>query len=206
MRQTRQGLFISIDGPNGVGKSTFVDILSKRIQCKDNLFLTKEPTKTDFGYYVKKNEGHLSGLPYAFLISADRCYQIENEVIPHLENGQIVISDRYIESSIVCQGYDGVALDRIWDLNKYFPIPDISILLMADEEIIERRLSQREILSAFERKMSRHEEVQRYYQAKDFLEKKGFRYHICKNNNMRDLEQSMEDIINHIDCLQKRTI
>ena len=174
MPKAMEGIFISIDGPNGAGKSTFIDALSKRIYYPRIPFLTKEPTQTEFGSYVKHNEGNLSGLPYAYLICADRCYQIENEIIPHLRAGQIVISDRYIESSIVCQGFDGVPLEQIWDLNRNFPIPHLSILLIADEAVIERRLSQRKFLSDFEKRMSRQEEVQRYIEAKEFLERKGF--------------------------------
>ena len=201
MTKRTQGLFISIDGPNGAGKSTFIRELSKCFSLRSALFFTREPSDTPFGHYVKCNEGRLSGLPYAYLICADRCHQVENEIVPHLNAGETVISDRYIESSLVCQNFDGVPIDKIWDLNKDFPVPQLSIMLLADESVLRYRLSQRDKLSDFELRMTRVEELQRYIAAKEFLMQKGLRYVVCYNNTLKDLERNIADIAKEIERL-----
>lgn len=96
---------------------------------------------------MKKNEGGLYGEAYAYLIAADRSYHLNNYVEPALDRGEIVISDRYIESSLVLQVYDGVMTEDVWRLNCSFRIPDLSIILLGDESTISGRLCQRDILT-----------------------------------------------------------
>lgn len=144
--------FITVEGPNGVGKSTFIERLEKRLSSKHMIYLTREPSNSNFGKYVKKNEEMLEGQAYAYLIAADRCYHLKNYVEPALEEGKIVISDRYIESSLVLQGYDGVKTEDIWRLNCKFRIPDLSVILLGSEEIINHRLLERNELTRFEKK------------------------------------------------------
>lgn len=192
------GIFVSVDGPSGAGKSSFIKILSERLSASLPIFLTKEPSETEFGSFVKKNEQNMSGLEYAQLIWADRCFHVSNYILPHLDLGKVVISDRYIESSIVLQGFDGVTIERIWDLNKDFIIPNLSIILLAEPDTLESRLSERNSLSAFELKMTREQELEGYKGAVDFLSAKGFRYVVYQNNTLDDLYKNIDDIYNKI--------
>lgn len=190
-----KGIFISVDGPNAVGKGTYIDALYHALASKHTTYVTKEPTATKLGRFAKTNEGGLSGLPYAFLIAADRCLHIETEILPRLENGEIIISDRYVESSFVLQKFDGVSYEAIWALNSKFIIPNLSILLLADQNIISQRLSQRTELSAFEKRMTRQDELVYYSDAKEFLIAKGYNYLVQQNNTTSDLETNVHEAI-----------
>lgn len=73
--------------------------------------ITKEPTFGPIGTLIREND--FKDYIFGDLIAIDRLYHIENETIPVLEQGDIVISDRYVASSYVCQQLDGVSLDFI---------------------------------------------------------------------------------------------
>lgn len=193
-----KGIFISVEGPNGTGKSTFIKELSTKLSKCFPVAVTREPTETPFGEFVKRNEGALKGMEYARLIWADRYYHVQQFILPALDEKKIVISDRYIESSIVLQGFDGVPVDQVWMLNKDFIIPDISIILLADNNLLADRLQQRDTLSDFEKKMTRHQETEGYRTAVDFLAGKGFRHLIFQNDTKEDLKKSIVDVIDVI--------
>ena len=186
--------FITVEGPNGVGKSTFIRKLAEVLSTSYKIYVTREPSDTEFGTYVKKNEGGLQGEAYAYLIAADRSYHLNNYVKPALSRGEIVISDRYIESSLVLQAYDGVLLEDIWRLNCCFTIPDLSIVLLGDEKTISNRLSERSILTHFEKKMTREDEIKGYLNAANFLKAKGFNIILLKNNTKEDMISNINKV------------
>lgn len=124
---------------------------------------------------MKRNEGTLKGIAYARLIWADRYYHIQQLVLPALSEGKVVISDRYIESSIVLQGFDGVSADQVWELNKDVVIPDVSIILLADDNLLAERLQQRDALSDLKKNDSASRN-RRIPGGGRFLEDKGFRH------------------------------
>lgn len=189
--------FISVEGPNGVGKSTFIKTLASKLSGLSGS-RDPEPSETPFGKFVKRNEGTLKGIAYARLIWADRYYHIQQLVLPALSEGKVVISDRYIESSIVLQGFDGVSADQVWELNKDVVIPDVSIILLADDNLLAERLQQRDALSDFEKRMTPRQEIEGYRAAVDFLEDKGFRHLFFQNNTEDDLEKSIGNVFDLI--------
>lgn len=197
------GVFITVEGPNGVGKSSFIETLSQKLSKAFPLFFTREPSPTEFGDFVKTHEHNLSGMSYAQLICSDRYFHVEKFVLPKLKSGAVVISDRYIESSFVFQGFDGIPVEEIWQMNKGFLIPDISIVLLADPEFLEKRLSQRAELSRFEKKMTREQEVYAYRNAVDYLSNKGFQFLIYENNTLEDLEKNSCEVCDKICSLMR---
>lgn len=186
--------FITVEGPNGVGKSTFIKKLEEALSTSYKVYTTKEPSDTEFGNYVKKNEGGLQGEAYAYLVAADRSYHLNNYVEPALDRGEIVISDRYIESSLVLQVYDGVMTEDVWRLNCCFRIPDLSIILLGNERTIAERLSKRENLTHFEKKMTRDDELTGYMKAADFLKDKGFHIILFNNNTEADMINNINKV------------
>jgi len=194
----KKGIFISVDGPNGAGKSTFIKKLLERLSVSFPVTLTREPTETPFGEFVKRNEGSLKGIEYARLIWADRYYHIQQFVLPFLAERKVVITDRYIESSIVLQNFDGVPVNQIWELNKDFIIPDISIILLANDDLLVERLHQRNALSNFEKRMTRRQEVDGYRAAVAFLADKGFRHLLYQNDTEDDLGKNINDVFDVI--------
>lgn len=197
------GIFITVEGPNGVGKSTFIKGLEEMLSSQYMVFLTREPSISNFGNYVRKNEEMLEGEAYAYLIAADRCYHLKNFIVPELNKGKIVISDRYIESSLVLQEYDGVKIDDIWRLNCNFIVPDLSIILLATEEILKCRLLERNELTRFEKKMTRRDEIERYIKAAKFLKVKGFNVVTFYNDTELELSNSLNDVKEFINNLER---
>lgn len=197
------GLFITIDGPNGVGKSTLIDKLVLKLKESYAVYTTKEPSDSELGNRVRKNEDDIRGLDYAKLISEDRKWHITNEITPQKAKSDIVVSDRYIASSLALQAFDGVALDEIWNLNKDFIFPDINVILLADEDVIETRLGQRENLTFFEKRMSRHQELSFYQNADTFLKQKGVNSILLYNNSEDDLDNIIAKLKIIIDELYK---
>ncbi len=194
----KKGILVTVDGPNGVGKSSFIDALSVKLSSLFPVYLTREPSPTQFGEFVKQYEHHLSGMSYAQLIWSDRYFHIENFVLPELREGKVVISDRYIESSFVLQGFDNVPIEIVWDLNKDFIIPDISIVLLADPVLLEERLSKRKTLSSFEKRMTRTQEVNAYRETVNFLSEKGFQFLVYESNTAEDFERNVNEVYDRI--------
>ncbi|SJL21026.1 Thymidylate kinase [Porphyromonas gingivalis] len=162
------------------------------------IILTREPSDTGFGQYVKANEGAYSGEHYGMLIASDRRYHIDTIIKPNLDNGKVVICDRYIASSLVLQRFDGVSTRKIWEMNKNILVPDVYVILLADEKELERRLKKRQVFSMFEKKMSRAQEIKYFTEAIRYLKDKGFNV-IQLNNNDGELNDNVLRISKLID-------
>lgn len=187
----KEGLFITIEGPNGSGKSTIINMVAdKLVQYGHNVLKTKEPTLSSLGDFVRSAEESYKGLTFAFLVVADRQFHVEYEVIPAVKKGQIVFSDRYIESSLVLQRLDGLKVKSIWSLNKSFPTPDLSIILTASIRTLEQRLAGRNKYSRFEKTKSRKEELSLYLEAAELLRKQGFNIWIVENNTTSPVQNT----------------
>lgn len=192
-------MFITFDGPNGSGKSTIVSgVATRLIQLGFKVYQTKEPTLTPLGQYIKNSEDHYKGKTYACLVAADRYYHIDNEILPALSDGNIVLSDRYIESSLVLQRLDGVEIDFIWDINSKVIIPDLSVCVVALPETLDKRLAQRNQYSRFEIEKSRVEEFKYYHEAMNFISQRGFNVLSLNNDDFNSLSNNIEIIVNNI--------
>lgn len=87
----------------------------------------------------------------ACLCAADRHHQLDTEIKPALREGRIVICDRYVASSLVLQGLDGLPSQIVWQLNRGVYRPDLSLVLTGDPTVINARLRTRGGHSRFER-------------------------------------------------------
>ena len=129
-----KGAFIVFEGIDGSGKSTHIKILAGKLREKGyTVVVTAEPSRDDIGKlirrYSKRNEGRLPAESEALLFSADRKMHLMNLVLPAVKRGQIVISDRYLHSTLAYQGALGLDLDWIMELNRFTVKPDLTILL-----------------------------------------------------------------------------
>lgn len=186
-----EGILISFDGPNGSGKSTIIKQLSnKLIKDKIKVKLTKEPTNTELGYFVRNKSEVIKGNALACLATADRYEHLKNEIIPALQEGQVVLCDRYVLSSFIFQGMDGVDYDFINNLNSRIITPDIQIVLYASVDEIQNRLKERRNFTRFEKNNQTDLEIQ--------CLQKGIKY--LKNHNVNIYEFNTEDdIINNVE-------
>ena len=96
-----------------------------------------------------------------------------------------------------------MSYEKIWELNSLFQFPDLSIILVAKPNILADRLSKRDMLSAFEKQMTRQEEIDGYKKAAQFLESKGIPHIIYSNNTMDDFENNIEDAFIRIRALAR---
>jgi dTMP kinase len=76
----------------------------------------------------------------ACLCAADRHHQLEVEIKPALRQGKVVVCDRYVASSLVLQGLDGLSSDTVWQLNHGVYCPDLTVILNADPQVLDSRL------------------------------------------------------------------
>lgn len=146
------GMFIAVDGPNGAGKSTIIECVGKVLGQKNlKVHITKEPTYTSLGDFTRREAECLQQDSLACLVAADRYNHLSSCIIPHLKKGYIVITDRYVLSSLALQRMDNVSVDFILNINSNILLPDIQIIVEAKSDIIQQRLNQRNQLTRFER-------------------------------------------------------
>lgn len=164
-----KGKFIAIEGINSSGKSSVIKELQKRLNSPRFIF-TKEPSDSILGNFIRENSHIYSKESLACLIAADRIHHIENLIRPNILKKRIVISDRYIHSSLVYQRMDGVDLDYIMAVNGDHQIPDLTIYLSIDKEIVKHRRNKQEVnLDRFETLNKLDIEVQYYNDAIKYL-------------------------------------
>jgi dTMP kinase len=140
----KKGAFICIEGLDGCGKTTQAKLLVKRLQKSHNAFYTAEPSRGQIGAFIRKSclygEKRLSSAVEALLFAADRLEHVENEVLPALRQGRLVVSDRYVYSSLAYQGAAGLSLEWIEKINEHSLRPDFAIFIDVDPKIVMQRL------------------------------------------------------------------
>lgn len=164
------GLFISFEGGEGCGKSTQARALYRQLRRRKlPVLLAKEPGGTPLGRAVRrllKSDGlRISALAEAFLFIAARAELVQEVIRPALEQGMIVLCDRFADSTLAYQGY-GRGLDLTWlsglnDLATGGLKPDLVILLDLE---VGRGLGRKKGHDRFEREpLSFHERIRRGY-------------------------------------------
>jgi len=150
----KKSFFIVLDGIDGSGTTTHSSMLVSYLEMLGlKIYLTQEPSKNEIGLLVRqylKNK-EIPASTDALLFAADRDFHYKKEIKPKLDQGFIVVSDRYIESSIIYQSVqsDEISIEWIKQINKFAHVPDLTIILDIDPKISLARKSQ-EILEKFE--------------------------------------------------------
>ncbi|MFE7503888.1 dTMP kinase [Promicromonospora sp. NPDC057488] len=141
---TSPGIFIAVDGPSGVGKSTLTRALTIRLaEDGHKVHRTAEPSEGPIGALARAMTNTADGLTLACLYTADRHHHLAHEIEPRLAAGSIVITDRYVSSGLVMQRLDGVDAVYLRTLNEPARAPDLLLALTADDAVIRRRLTRR---------------------------------------------------------------
>lgn len=172
-------LFIVVEGPNGSGKSTVSRLLAQRLgdDAGTGVHLTYEPSDTPLGRLLRSSETVLHGRALALACAADRYAHLDNEVIPKLDANNHVVSDRYVQSSLVLQRIDGLSLDEIWRYNEYVLTPTVSFYLEEQPAVIRQRLEARGTRSRLEAMSSPELELSFYDDAYQFLRRSDWQQH-----------------------------
>ena len=201
--KSKKGLFISFEGGEGVGKSTQIELLKTSLTKKNiNVLSTREPGGTKEGELIRKFlvSGEISSwdsYSESLLFNALRREHINKIINPSLFKGDIVLCDRFIDSTIVYQGVGGrINQTLLLSLHKNFCYdlyPDITFFLSLDPKVgIERTLSRNnKTENRFENMgLSYHQKIQDGFKA------------LSDKNNKRffeiNAELSIEKISNQI--------
>ncbi|WP_241973127.1 dTMP kinase [Cryobacterium sp. TMT2-14] len=143
------GLFITLEGGDGCGKTTQSELLTDWLRQSGRTVLrTREPGGTDVGGAIREivlhHRGEIAPRAEALLYAADRAQHIATAVRPALARGEVVIQDRYLDSSVAYQGA-GRVLDAapVRDLSLWAAeglLPALTVLLDLDETVARGRL------------------------------------------------------------------
>lgn len=142
-------MFITFEGPDGSGKSTQIRLLADQLrQAGRAVLLTREIGGTPLGEQIRTLVQHqdqvaIDPLAEMLLIAAARAQHVEQVIRPHLRQSTLVLSDRYVDSSLVYQGYAlGIGWEKVCQVNEAAISglwPDLTILLMLEPEEAYRR-------------------------------------------------------------------
>ena len=162
--------FLVLEGLDGAGTTTQARMLQERLEktFPHGSLLTCEPTESFIGRAVRailKEEHSVAPGTLAKLFSVDRHNHLYHEIdgiVPALESGLKVITDRYLFSSLAYQSIDR-PFDEVWELNRYFPLPEHLIFLDISPEEGSRRLDGRGIDRELYEKTGLQEEIRENY-------------------------------------------
>ncbi|MEJ5328144.1 MAG: dTMP kinase [Candidatus Bathyarchaeia archaeon] len=141
---TKRGAFICLEGLDGSGKTTQAKMLAEKLKGGYNAVYTAEPSRGKIGTFIRKHclygEKRLPSAVEALLFAADRMEHVATEILPAVEQGRLVISDRYLYSSIAYQGAAGLSIEWIETINEYALKPDLAVFIDVDPKTAMKRL------------------------------------------------------------------
>lgn len=164
------GLFITMEGTDGAGKTTQIKLLEEYLIHKGyKVVCTREPGGTPISEKIReiiidKNNTEMTDMTEALLYAAARAQHVDEVILPALKEGGIVISDRFVDSSVVYQGFARSIGERlIKNINKYAVgdlEPDITFFLkLKPEDGLARKRNQAELDRLEAEKFSFHQRV-----------------------------------------------
>ncbi|MCA0758302.1 dTMP kinase [Paenibacillus sp. N4] len=204
----KQGIFITIEGGEGAGKSTLIERLSNMmLERGKSVLTTREPGGIPIAEQIRSvilDKAHVTmdARTEALLYAAARRQHLVEKVVPALQQGQFVICDRFVDSSLAYQGHArGLGMDAVWEINRFAIqelMPDLTIYMDVTPETGLSRISQaaeREVNRLDLEQMSFHEKVREGYHL--LLEK--FPERIVLINAELGPEQVYHDVLNVIE-------
>ena len=170
----KNGYFITFEGGDGAGKSTQIKMLREHLEAKGfDVILTREPGGTDIGEKIRgiildPENKEMDPVTEAMLYAASRAQHVAQVIKPAIEEGKIVICDRFIDSSIAYQGFgrglgDSVSIINSYAVGEY--MPDKTVLLKLKPQIGSKRISGREKDRIEQEAVSFHQTVFDGYEA-----------------------------------------
>ncbi len=184
---TKKGLFITFEGIDGCGKSSQIELAAKYLQSKGIDYIkTRDPGGTSLGKKIREillnYDGDIADMCELFLYLADRAQHIEEKILPALNEGKIVLCDRYVDSTVAYQGYArGLDKEKILELNNIVAkalMPDLTFIFDVSLEVSAARVGEK----------------------KDRLESEGSEFHKNVRKGFLELAEKFGDRIRVIDA------
>ncbi len=141
----KNGVLICIEGLDASGKTTHAHQLVRNLQRRrfDALYTT-EPSRGEIGRFIRthvlQRRKRVPSVVEALLFAVDRVDHMEREIKPALEKGKIVVSDRYIYSSLAYQGAAGLDLKWIEEINRSSLPPNLAVYIDVPPEVVVKRI------------------------------------------------------------------
>jgi dTMP kinase len=143
-------MFVSIDGCDGCGKSTQVELLAQWLRRQGRAVVTcRDPGSTPLGEAIRgilldRHDLHIHRRSEMLLYMAARTQMVEEVIRPALEEGKTVLSDRYLLANVVYQGYGGgLDVATLWEVGQIATaglMPDLTIVLDVPAEVAAARI------------------------------------------------------------------
>jgi dTMP kinase len=173
-KMSKKGIFISMEGPDGSGKSTQIKKIGEYLRNQGyEIVVTREPGGTAISEAVReiilnKSYTEMGYMTEALLYASARAQLVSEVIRPALESGKAVISDRFIDSSAVYQGMArGLGVENIYKINEYATqgiMPDVTFLLdLPAKTGIGRKKDQKELDRMELESIEFHEKVAQGY-------------------------------------------
>ncbi|HEK9103424.1 dTMP kinase [Bacillus pfraonensis] len=203
-----KGLFVTIEGPEGSGKSTLITKLLPYFEKKEQkVIATREPGGIAISEEIreilhKKEYTMMEARTEALLYAAARRQHLVEKVMPALDRNYLVLCDRFIDSSLAYQGYArGLGIDKVFEINRFATedcMPSLTIYLDIEPEVGLARIEKdvnREVNRLDMESMKFHERVREgYLQLVD-----RFSDRIVVVNANQSIEKIMEEVIQLIE-------
>lgn len=171
-----KGIFISLEGPDGSGKTTIFNMIGEKLINEGYpVLLTREPGGIPISEQIReiilnKKNTSMDGKTEALLYAAARRQHLIEKVVPALKEGKIVITDRFIDSSLAYQGHArGLGIDEVKSINKFAigkMMPQLTLYFDLDPKIGLQRINKnksREINRLDLEQLSFHNKVRAGY-------------------------------------------
>jgi len=141
----KRGVFICIEGLDASGKTTHAQRLVRNLRRRGfDAVYTTEPSLGEIGSFIRKyilqRKRRVPSVVEALLFAVDRVDHVEKRIKPALEEGKIVVSDRYVYSSLTYQGAAGLDLKWIEEINKLAMPPNLAIYIDVPPEVVVKRI------------------------------------------------------------------
>ena len=139
-----KGKFITVEGSDGSGKTSFINFATEYLKEKGyKVITTREPGGTDFSEKIRELlfdcSNDIDAKTESLLFCASRRDHIVKKILPHVNEGYIVICDRFVDSSVAYQSYGrGLSKQDILDINAYATDnlePDLTLYFSVDVEV-----------------------------------------------------------------------
>lgn len=205
----KNGLFITMEGPDGSGKSTQIAAIKNFLESKgEKIVITREPGGTPISEKIRevlldRENSEMDPMAEALLYAAARAQHVAQVIRPALEDGTHVICDRFIDSSIAYQGYgrglgDSVAIINAYAVNEC--IPDITFFMKLNPEVGKSRINVSDQDRIEMEKMDFHNRVFAGYEALEME----YPDRIIGVDATGDIEEISAEIISHLERLLDR--
>lgn len=201
----KKGHFISFEGPDGSGKTTISSLVSQELKKQGfDVVYTREPGGIRISEMIRDlildpNNTEMDPKTEALLYAAGRRQHIVEKIIPNIDAGKIVLSDRFVDSSLAYQGVGrGIGIKEVYDINMFAIegyMPDLTIYLDIDPQVGLDRIGDRDFKDRLDQEdIGFHEKVSQGYE----LVKEQYKDRMKIFDGNRSIQELTDEITQYI--------